>query len=69
MWVQRQGGWQGGKSQPQGALQIIRASLSSEPIGVGLGEAGTSTDLLLHLLLITETKSVMGMKMDTEERS
>lgn len=34
MGAQRQeGGWQGGKSQPEGALQIIPTSLSSETSG------------------------------------
>ncbi len=58
-----EGVWQGGKSQPRGALQIIPASLSSEPLG-GIFLRLTAPSLIKHF----GTKVVMESEEGRKEK-
>lgn len=60
----QEGGWQGGKSQPRGALQIIPASLSSETLGGG----GIVLRLTAPSFIQRSNKSERGLKTEEERR-
>lgn len=62
--------WQGGKSQPQGALQIIPASLSSELLGGwgwGAGGGGRPPQINRSLHLLFSTGTIVRMESEEEE--